>query len=95
MLLRIEEISHGSLNESVAHPREIFRPAITYAAYALILVHNHPSGDPAPSDADLRLTRRLNEAAELLQIRFLDHVIIGSADNGRRPYFSFREAGVI
>jgi DNA repair protein RadC len=95
MLLRIEEISHGSLNESVAHPREIFRPAITYAAYALILVHNHPSGDPAPSDADLRLTRRLNEAADLLQIRFLDHVIIGSGDNGRRPYFSFREAGVM
>ncbi len=94
-LLRVEEISHGSLNESVAHPREIFRPAITYAAFAIILVHNHPSGDPAPSDADLRLTRRLNEAAELLQIRFLDHVIIGSGDNGRRPYFSFREAGVI
>ena len=90
-----EEVSHGSLNESVAHPREIFRPAITHAAYALILVHNHPSGDPTPSDADLRLTRRLNEAAELLQIRFLDHVIIGSPDNGRRPYFSFREAGVI
>jgi DNA repair protein RadC len=93
--VRTEEVSSGSLNESVAHPREIFRPAITHAAYALILVHNHPSGDPTPSDADLRLTRRLNEAAELLQIRFLDHVTLGSPDNGRRPYFSFREAGVI
>lgn len=95
LLLRIEEVSLGSLNESIAHPREIFRTAITHAAYAMILVHNHPSGDPTPSDADSRLTRRLNEAAELLQIRFLDHVIIGSPDNGRRPYFSFREAGVI
>jgi DNA repair protein RadC len=95
LLLRIEEISHGSLNESVAHPREIFRPALIYSAFAMILVHNHPSGDPSPSDADHRLTRRLLEAAELLQIRFLDHVIIGSGDNGRRPYFSFREAGII
>jgi len=94
-LMRIEEISHGSLNESVAHPREIFRPAIIYAAFAIILVHNHPSGDPSPSDADHRLTRRLAEAATLLGIRFFDHIIIGTPDNGRRPYFSFREAGVI
>lgn len=94
-LLRVEEVSHGSLNESVAHPREIFRPALIFSAFAMIVVHNHPSGDPAPSDADHRLTRRLNEAANLLQIRLLDHVIIGSGDNGRRPYFSFREAGVI
>ncbi len=94
-LMRIEEISNGSLNESTAHPREIFRPAIIYAAYAIVVVHNHPSGDPAPSDADHRLTRRLAEAATLLQIRLFDHVIIGTADNGRRPYFSFREAGVI
>ena len=95
MHIRTEEVSNGSLNESIAHPREIFRSAITHAAYGLILVHNHPSGDPTPSDADLRLTRRLNEAADLLQIRFLDHVIIGTPDNGRRPYFSFKEAGVI
>ena len=94
-LMRTEEISNGSLNESVAHPREIFRPAFLYAAFAIIVVHNHPSGDPTPSDADHRLTRRLAEAATLLQIRLFDHIIIGSADNGRRPYFSFREAGVI
>lgn len=94
-LLRIEEISHGSLNESIAHPREIFRPALIYSAYAMILVHNHPSGDPAPSSADQRLTRQLSQAAELLQIRLLDHVIIGSGDNGRQPYFSFKEAGLI
>jgi DNA repair protein RadC len=95
LLLRIEEISHGSLNESIAHPREIFRPALIYSAFAVILVHNHPSGDPAPSNADHRLTRQLAQAAEFLQIRLLDHVIIGSGDNGRQPYFSFKEAGLI
>jgi DNA repair protein RadC len=95
LLMRIEEISLGSLNESIAHPREIFRPAIAYSAYGVILVHNHPSGDPSPSNADLRLTRKLREAAELLEIQFLDHVIIGNADNGRRPYFSFREASLM
>ncbi len=94
-LLRVHEVSLGSLNESIAHPREIFQPAVLYSAYAFILVHNHPSGDPSPSDADRRLTVRLNEIARLLQIQMLDHVIIGSADNGRQPYFSFREAGVI
>lgn len=60
-LLRIEEISLGSLNESIAHPREIFRPALIHAAYAFILVHNHPSGDPTPSNADRQLTRRLGD----------------------------------
>ena len=93
--MRTEEVSNGSLNESVAHPREIFRPAFTYAAFAIILVHNHPSGDPAPSDADRRLTARLAEAARLLQIQLFDHIIIGTADNGRRPYFSFREMGML
>jgi DNA repair protein RadC len=94
-LLRVEEISLGSLNESIAHPREIFRPAIIHAAYALIVVHNHPSGDPAPSQADHQLTRRLAEGAHLLQLRLLDHIIVGSADNGRQAWFSFREAGVL
>jgi len=94
-LLRVEEISQGSLSESIAHPREIFRPALIYTAFAVILVHNHPSGDPTPSSADHRLTRQLQQAADLLQIRLLDHVIIGSGDNGRQPYFSFGEAGLI
>ncbi len=94
-LLRVEEVSLGSMNESIAHPREVFRPAIVYAAYAVIVVHNHPSGDPAPSQADHSLTRRLREAAELLQIRLLDHVIIGSPAEGRQPYFSFKEAGIL
>ena len=94
-LMRIEEISLGSLSESIAHPREIFRPALIYSAYAMIVVHNHPSGDPSPSEADHRLTRRLAEAAQLLQISLLDHIIIGSPDNGRIPYFSFKEAGIL
>ena len=94
-LMRIENISLGSLNESIAHPREIFKPAIVYSAYAMIVVHNHPSGDPAPSEADHRLTRRLAEASQLLQINLLDHIIIGSPDNGRIPYFSFKEAGIL
>ena len=89
-LLRIEDVALGSLNECVAHPREILRPAIVHSAYAMILIHNHPSGDPAPSQADLRLTRQLGEAAKLLQITFLDHIIIGLPDGGRTPYFSFR-----
>ncbi|MGI8436662.1 MAG: RadC family protein [Chthoniobacterales bacterium] len=94
-LLRIEEVSRGSVNESIAHPRDVFRPAIISSAYAVIVVHNHPSGDPGPSQADHSLTRRLAEASELLQIKLLDHIIIGAPAEGRSPYFSFREAGVL
>jgi DNA repair protein RadC len=94
-LLHIEEVSVGSLNESIAHPREIFRPAITYSAYAVIVVHNHPSGDASPSQTDHSLTRRLAEAAELLQIKLLDHIIIGAPAEGNPGYFSFKEAGVL
>ena len=94
-LMRIEEVSLGSLNESIAHPREIFRPALIHSSYALIVVHNHPSGDPTPSEADRRLTRRLQEAASLLQINLLDHIIIGSPDGSACPYFSFKESGLL
>ena len=94
-LIRVEEISLGSLNETTAHPREVFRPAILHAAFAFVLVHNHPSGDPTPSDADRRTTRKLLEAAALLQINMHDHVIIGAPFPGRLPYFSFREAGMM
>ena len=94
-LLHIEEVSLGSLNESIAHPREIFRPALTYSAHAVIVLHNHPSGDPSPSQTDHSLTRRLAEAAELLQIKLLDHIIIGAPGEGSPGYFSFKEAGVL
>ena len=93
--MRVEEISLGSLNETTAHPREILRPALIHAAFAFVLVHNHPSGDPTPSDADRRMTRKLLEAATLLQIRMNDHVIIGAPQPGRLPYFSFAEAGMM
>jgi DNA repair protein RadC len=94
-LVASEEISRGSVNESIAHPREVFRPALLTSAYAIIVVHNHPSGDPSPSSADHSLTRRLAEAADLMQIKLLDHVIIGSPAENRAPYFSFKEAGVL
>ena len=94
-LQRIEEISLGSLNECIAHPRHILRPVIEHNAFGFILVHNHPSGDPTPSDADRRLTIRIAEAARILQVSFLDHVIIGAPTQGRSPYFSFKESGMI
>jgi DNA repair protein RadC len=94
-LIRIEEVSMGSVNESIAHPREVFRPAVIASAYAVIVVHNHPSGDPSPSQADHSLTRRLAEAAELMQIKLLDHIIIGAQSNNGPGYFSFKEAGVL
>ena len=94
-LIAVQEISLGTLNESLAHPREIFKAAITHSAFSFVLVHNHPSGDPSPSEADGRLTRRIAEASRILQITLHDHVIIGTSRNGSTGYFSFKEAGVI
>lgn len=94
-LIAISEVSKGTLNESLAHPREIFKPAITHSAYAFVLVHNHPSGDPAPSDVDFRLTRRVAECARMLQIELLDHLVVGSPQQDRPGYFSFKEAGIL
>ena len=94
-LLRVSEISLGSLAECIAHPRDIFRTVIEHNAYGFILVHNHPSGDPSPSDADRRLTIRIAEAARILQVNFCDHVILGVPAPSRSPYFSFKEAGII
>jgi DNA repair protein RadC len=67
-LIKVCTVSQGSVNESLGHPREIFKPVIIHSAYAFILVHNHPSGDPSPSAADLRLTRRIIEASRILQL---------------------------
>jgi len=94
-LIHAEEVSLGTLNESLAHPREILRPAVSHGAYAFVLVHNHPSGDPTPSEADRSLTRRIREAGELMQIHLLDHVIIGRERPGAPPYFSFKEHGLL
>ena len=83
-------VSLGGLTETSAHPREILRPAIAAAAHSIVIAHNHPSGDPTPSDADRRFTRRQREACETMGIPLLDHVVIG---NG--TYFSFREHGML
>ena len=94
-LIRAEEITRGSVNESLAHPREVFRPAFIHSAYGVVVLHNHPSGDPSPCAADYRVTKNLLEAANLLQVRLVDHVILGSPEGGRTPFYSFREAGLI
>ena len=88
-------VSVGTVNDSSAHPREILRPVITRGAYGFILIHNHPSGDPSPSRADEIVTKRVVDAAKLMQVCFLDHVIIGRPSPGRAPYYSFREAGLV
>lgn len=97
MLSAVNLVSMGSLNESLAQPREVFRPVIACAAYCFILVHNHPSGIPDPSEADRRLTARLKQCADILNVPLMDHVIIGDAgkDSERRPFFSFREAALL
>jgi DNA repair protein RadC len=87
--------SIGTASESTAHPREILKPVITRGGHGFVLIHNHPSGDPSPSRADEIITRRLVDAANLMQLQFLDHVIIGRPFPGRTPYYSFREAGLI
>jgi DNA repair protein RadC len=87
-LLRTSVISVGTLDSSPAHPREIFREAASASAACIVLFHNHPSGDPAPSRDDVALTRRLVDAGELMGIDVLDHVILADT-----RYFSFKEAG--
>ena len=89
-MLHVEEISKGSLNASLAHPREIFFTAVTVRAGAIICVHNHPSGDPEPSQEDMGVTRRLVEGGKILGIRLLDHVVIGD-----QRYFSFADQGML
>lgn len=85
-----DTISIGSLNASLVHPRELFKNAIKRSAAALILVHNHPSGNPASSKQDEEITKRLTEAGKLLGIEILDHVIIGDPN-----YVSLKEQGII
>lgn len=89
-LISLVRISEGSLTCSLVHPREVFRPAIREAAAGVLFVHNHPSGDPAPSQEDIEITRRLVETGRIIGIRALDHVIIGARD-----YFSFADRGVL
>ena len=96
-LLRCVESTSGTATSSLVHPREVFREAIRLSAAAIITVHNHPSGDPAPSRADIKVTRQLREAASVVGIDLLDHVILGqkSKDPQGVGYYSFNEAGLI
>ena len=75
----VDEVSVGSLNQSIVHPREVFKTALLSSAAAIILLHNHPTGDPTPSTEDLEITRRLREAGEILGVKVLDHIIIGDS----------------
>ena len=93
-LIRVEHISQGTLDTLLVHPREVFRFAILAGAAAIILVHNHPSGDPSPSEADIKVTRDIIRAGQLLKIEVLDHVILGRRTEERpRDYASLRELG--
>ncbi len=96
-LIRCHEVTSGTAGSTLVHPREVFRQAIADSASAIVCVHNHPSGDPEPSAADVRVTRTLREAAQTVDIALLDHVIVGTtnADPMALGHYSFRDAGVL
>ena len=88
-IICIDLVSIGSLNQSIVHPREVFKTACLSNAAAIILVHQHPTGDPTPSSEDIAITRRMKEAGEIMGIKILDHIIVGES------YMSFVEAGLL
>jgi len=96
-LRKLVELTSGTATATLAHPREVFRTAVQHGATAIVCVHNHPSGDPAPSGQDRQLTRLLREAARTLDIELHDHVVVGNAeaDPAGLGYFSFRSAGLL
>jgi DNA repair protein RadC len=96
-LIRRVEATSGTATSSLVHPREVFREAIRLSAAAVIAVHNHPSGDPAPSRADIQVTRQLREAAKVIGIDLLDHIVLGRRKHDPQGigFYSFNEAGLI
>ena len=96
-ILRTEEITSGTATGSLVHPREVFRVAIRWGATAVLLVHNHPSGDPSPSSSDLRVTQKITDASKCLDIDFHDHVIIGEPNMcpAGLGYYSFSDNGLM
>ncbi|MEQ1842504.1 MAG: DNA repair protein RadC [Verrucomicrobiales bacterium] len=93
-IINVHEIAVGTLDTVLVHPREVFRPAISSNSAAILVLHNHPSGDPTPSDADVRVTRDLIRAGQLLKIELLDHVVLGiPSPQQPRGYSSLRELG--
>ncbi len=89
-LIREVQISEGSLNASIVHPREVFAPVLRESASAILFVHNHPSGDPSPSGEDIEITKRLKQVGDLMGVRVLDHIIIGNGD-----YVSLADRGML
>ena len=94
-VIGINEVSIGTLSASLVHPREVFRAAILLNGAAVIVSHNHPSGDPSPSAEDREATRRLPRAGELLGIPVADHIVIGEGEGDSVRFFSFRESGLL
>ncbi len=95
-LIGVQNISQGTLDTILTHPREVFSAAIARRAAALVLVHNHPSGDPTPSEADIKVTRDLVRAGQLLKIDVIDHIILGRRTEERpRDFVSLRELGYL
>lgn len=89
-IIAMDLVSIGSLNQSIVHPREVFKTALLSSAAAIILVHQHPTGDPSPSSEDIAITRRLKEAGDIMGIKILDHIIVGEGQ-----YLSFVERGLL
>lgn len=96
-LIRAEPVTSGTATGSLVHPREVFRPAIRCGATAIILAHNHPSGDPTPSAADLRVTKKIFEASKAVDLEMHDHVILGEPENcpSAKGYYSFSDSGLL
>ena len=95
-VIDVHLVSLGILDASLVSPRELFIKAITDAAHSIVVVHNHPSGDPAPSAEDIRITRQIVEAGQILGIPVLDHIILGSETiEDTKKFFSMREEGVV
>lgn len=90
IVISVKDVSIGSLNASIVHPREVFLEAIRHNSASIIVCHNHPSGDPTPSTEDIKVTKRLKEAGNLLGIELLDHIVIGNGN-----YISFKEKGIL
>ena len=89
-IICMDIVSVGSLNQSIVHPRSVFMTACLSNAAAIILVHQHPTGDPTPSSEDIAITRRLKEAGEIMGIKVLDHIVVGDGE-----YLSFVERGLL
>lgn len=87
-------VSMGLVDASLVHPREVFRQAVAENASGIILAHNHPSGDPTPSAEDIRITRQLVEAGKIIDIKILDHIIIGRKSDSQQGFLSLRESGL-